>query len=231
MEITIRLSIHNLFTIPTTEPLPGLWLPGGSSSHDSDPASVDASVLCPGRSLFRPVGSPGGTGGPRFFLNLDNFILSSDLVSHVGYSFPSRSAYEAICGAGWLEAGRTRMGAAAASLVESEPSGVVGMDARSWPRIGHGDVLSRSFTEQSELLEAELSLADSIESCRLGVRTAGCCRESQVLGGSRPGQCPLDSRWSRILLMTGGSVMNEMTRIVSPQSQINGSTSKIRRSS
>ncbi len=29
------------------------------------------------------------------------------------------------------------------------------MDARSWPRIGRGDVLSRSWTEQSELLEAE----------------------------------------------------------------------------
>src|SRR3954471_5491891 len=29
------------------------------------------SVHCPGRSLFRPVGSPGGTGGPLFYSFLE----------------------------------------------------------------------------------------------------------------------------------------------------------------
>ena len=38
----------------------------GVFSRSSPRSQSRASVLCPGRSLFRPVGSPGGTGGLRF---------------------------------------------------------------------------------------------------------------------------------------------------------------------
>lgn len=40
-----------------------------------------ASVHCQGRSLFRPLGSPGGTGGSASSFEGNNFISKSDIVS------------------------------------------------------------------------------------------------------------------------------------------------------
>ena len=63
LPITIFITGSHVFTIPTALPSPGLWLPGGRLPRGWPPSQLRASVRCPGRSLFRPVGSPGGTGG------------------------------------------------------------------------------------------------------------------------------------------------------------------------
>src|SRR5215216_6336311 len=64
-----------------------------------------ASVHCQGRSLFRPLGSPGGTGGPASNFEGNNFIYQSDIVSQQRLG-PSPAASAVRC-RGWLGASAT----------------------------------------------------------------------------------------------------------------------------
>ena len=56
-----------------------MWLSGGLSSCDSYPVHCCTSLRCPDRSLFRSVGSSGGTDG---FLLRREAALICDFVSH-----------------------------------------------------------------------------------------------------------------------------------------------------
>jgi hypothetical protein len=57
-----RFTLHSPYRL--SSPYPDSRFPGERSSCDSLPAPIkDASVHCPGSSLFMPVDSPGGTGG------------------------------------------------------------------------------------------------------------------------------------------------------------------------
>ena len=62
--VTIFITDSRMFTLPATWPSPALWLAGGRSSRDSLPAHRDVLLYFRrSRSLFRPLGSPGDTGG------------------------------------------------------------------------------------------------------------------------------------------------------------------------
>ena len=67
--LTTVAQVHICSPYRLSNPSPGLRLPGGNVSHDWFPACMQHALAhCPGSSLFIPVDSPGGTGGPLPFL-------------------------------------------------------------------------------------------------------------------------------------------------------------------